>query len=124
MAEANPGLIDKLELIEIILVDNWRDVCYKVKFEDLIDEEKLAHIKAIEFKDKLKDPRFTEEERAIVSMANLKAIRRQASRSRKERETEELKKVDRLSEEKRELEQQKESIEKELVVIKDTEGEK
>ena len=69
MAEAmSADLVDKLELIEFILVDNWADLCHKIKFKDLLDMNKLAQTKAVEFKDKMKDRRFTEEERALCQM--------------------------------------------------------
>ena len=111
MAEADTALAEKLRLIEFILVDRWVEVCHKVSFRELLDNDKLAQTKAVEFKDKMKDARFTEEERAIVSNANLYAIRSHASRSSRERETEEERCVELLSEEKRGLEQQKESME-------------
>ena len=112
MAEADTALADKLRLIEFILVDEWESVCQKVSFRELLDSSKLAHTKAVQFKDKMKDARFTEEERAVVSNANLSAIRTHASRSSREREAEGERRMGQLSEEKRGLEQQKESMER------------
>lgn len=115
MAEAmSADLVDKLELIEFILVDNWADLCHKIKFKDLLDMNKLAQTKAVEFKDKMKDRRFTEEERAIVSNENLYAIRTYASKSSRERESADERGVKLLSEEKKELEEQKEVMEQEI----------
>ncbi|KAI6649775.1 hypothetical protein LOD99_6564 [Oopsacas minuta] len=118
MAEATPaGLVDKLRLIEFILVDNWAEICHGVRFKDLLDINKLARTKAVEFKDKMRDPRFTEEERAIVSNENLYAIRTLASKSSKDRQSADEKGAKKLSEEKRELEQQKEVIEQEKFAV-------
>ena len=114
MAEADTALAEKLRLIEFILVDGWEAVCQKVSFRELLDTSKLAQTKAVEFKDKMKDVRFTEEERAIVSNANLYAIRTHASRSSRQREAEEERGVELLSDEKRGLELQKESMEEQL----------
>ena len=107
-------LIEKLQLIEFILVDNWAELYHKVKFKELLDVNKLAQTKAVEFKDKMKDIRFTEEERAIVSNENLYAIRTHASKSSRERESADESSVKLLSEEKKGLEEQKEVMEQEI----------
>ena len=115
MAEARSAdLVGKLKLIEFILVDNWAELCHIIKFRDLLDVNKLAQTKAVEFKDKMKDKRFTEEERAIVSNLNLYAIRTQASKSSRHRESADESSVKLLSEEKKGLEEQKEVVEQEI----------